>query len=141
MKKIALGIFALICFIKPWAQNSSTTSFDVDGIKVIFKPTIKETVSVRVYFKGGVTNYPENQAGIETLALSALTECGTKKYTADAFKDTSDKYLIKIGGTSSYDYGFVSMLSISKFFDKGWDLLTEAIMNPSFNESELNQLK
>ncbi len=78
MKRIAVSIYFLFITLGAIAQ-SKATSFDVAGIKVILKPTQKEIVNISVYFRGGVTNYAAEQAGIEHLALAATTECGTKK--------------------------------------------------------------
>jgi zinc protease len=70
MKKIFVT-FLLICGSLSVTAQTETTSFDVDGIKVIFKPTLKDIVNVRMYYRGGVTNYPASQAGIESFALEA----------------------------------------------------------------------
>lgn len=128
---ISIGAFA----------QSATTSFDVDGIKVIFKPTVKEIVNVSMFYRGGVSNYAADKAGIEDLALEATTECGTKKYNKNAFKDMQDKYGIEIGGSSGYDYGHIRFQAITKYFNEGWDLFSEAVMNPTFDGREVDLIK
>ncbi|EHQ28526.1 M16 family metallopeptidase [Mucilaginibacter paludis] len=137
-------LFTLIlitaCFTSSFAQYE-TSAFNVNGIKVIFKPTVKNMVSVRVYFRGGVSNYNAQQAGIEKLTLEAVTKCGTTKHTADQFKDIADYYDIDLSSTAEYDYGAIGMSCISKYFDKGWDLLADAVNNPVFNERELKLVK
>ena len=63
MKKL-LAILLLItgcCITTAQAQIQGATSFDVDGIKVIFKPTVKDVINVRIYFRGGVSNYSLKQ--------------------------------------------------------------------------------
>lgn len=141
MKRIFLTIiFSVICIAGLFAQ-APTTSFDVDGIKVIFKPTVKNMVSVRVYFRGGVSNYPAQQAGIERMTLGALVQCGTTKHSANDFKDIADYYNIDFGAAAEYDFSDVEMSCISKYFDKGWELLAEAINNPVFDANELGLLR
>ncbi|WP_207427181.1 pitrilysin family protein [Pedobacter sp. SYSU D00535] len=140
MKRITLNIFFLFISIGVFAQ-APATSFDVAGIKVILKPTVKEVIDVNMYYRGGVANYPATQAGIENLALAATAEAGTKKYPASAFKDRADAYGIDIGGSSGYDFGTVSMTCISRFFNEGWDLFAEAVANPVFDEREVGMLK
>lgn len=141
MKRIFLTfIIALSCVNVLWAQNE-TTSFDVDGLKVIYKPTVKNMVSVRVYFRGGVTNYTAQQSGIENITLGAVIKCGTTKHSANDFKDIADYYDIGLSNTAELDYSGIEMSCISKYFDKGWDLLTEAINNPIFDNNELQLLK
>jgi zinc protease len=138
MKRLIFFILFLSVTASIFAQ---TTSFNVAGIKVIFRPTVKEVINVRMFYRGGVSNYTAAQAGIEDLALSATTECGTKKYNKNAYKDFQDQYGIEIGGSSGYDFGTISMNCISKYFDQGWDLLSEAIVNPVFDPRELEFLK
>jgi zinc protease len=141
MKKSIVTLLILgISFFSVKAQ-SETQSFDADGIKVIFKPTLKNVVNVRIYFRGGVTNYPARQAGIENITLNAATKCGTGKYSPAAFRDTSDNYGVFTYGTSTFDYGYIQINCISKYFDKGWDLFSSVVMNPVFETNEVKLLK
>jgi len=140
MKKIFITAILCLAVSAVFAQVG-TSSFYVDGIKVIFKPTVKEMVNARVYFKGGVSNYPASKAGIENFALSATTECGTKKYSGDAFRDTADAYSINIGSESTYDYGDIQMQCISKYLNQGWDLFAQAVVNPVFDAGQLELLR
>jgi zinc protease len=141
MKRIFLTlILTTVCFTAIFAQ-AETTAFDVDGIKVIFKPTVKNTVSVRVYFRGGVSNYTAQQAGIERLALGAVVGCGTTKHTANEFKDAADYYSIDFGNSAEYDFSDVELSCVAKYFDKGWALLSEAINHPVFDANEVQMLK
>jgi zinc protease len=121
--------------------TAQTTEFTVKGLKVIFKPSTKQTVSAVMFFKGGTGNYGQEQEGIESLTLSATTECGTSKYNKDDFKDMADKYGVNLGGSSSYDYGNISMSCVKPYFDKGWDLFAQAVTNPIFDEKELGMLQ
>ncbi len=140
MKKYLLTLIILVTGYAATAQ-SETTSFDVDGIKVIFKPTQKNIINLRIYYRAGVSDYPASKAGIESFAIEATTQCGTKKYSANEFKDIADKYSILVGGSSVEDYGYIQLNCLDKFFNNGWDLFTEAVMNPVFNESEVQILK
>jgi zinc protease len=141
MRKLFTTII-LFCLLAPeiFAQ-SQTTEYNVDGIKVIFKPTVKEIVNVRFFYRGGVTNYPVTQAGIERFALSAATECGTQKYSGDSYRDLADKYSIAIRVAATYDYGDIEMECVSKYFNEGWDLLTEAVAKPVFDKDQVQLLK
>jgi zinc protease len=140
MKTLFTIILSVCCFLTASAQYE-TTSFDVDGIKVIFKPTPKKVINIRMFYRGGVTNYPANMAGIESFTLAANTQCGTKKYTANEFKDKTDKYDIRLTFDNDYDYGNIEMECVSKYFNEGWDLFTEAVVAPSYNAEEVALLK
>ncbi|WP_423147254.1 M16 family metallopeptidase [Rubrolithibacter danxiaensis] len=140
MKRIVLYTLLSFLYITSFAQTA-TTSFEVDGIKVIWKPTTKDIIHVSMYYRGGVANYPAGKAGIENAALAAATECGTQKFNKDAFKDKADAFGILIGGSSSYDFGNISMNCISKYFNEGWSLFSDAITHPTFDEKEYGLLK
>jgi len=141
MKKYILTIIVLIAALAGAQAQSETTSFDVDGIKVIFKPTKKNIVNVRMYFRAGVFNYPPEKAGIENFAIEAATQCGTKKYPGNEFKDAAEKYSILVSGSSTLDYGFTQINCMKKYFASAWDLFSEAIMNPTFNDAEVQLLR
>ena len=95
MKKYITSLLFLLAGLTAGAQTPATT-FDVNGLKVIFRPTQKETVSIAMYYRGGVMNYAPEQAGIEHLALAAATTSGTKKYSVHDYKELSDEYGIDI---------------------------------------------
>ncbi len=142
MKRLIFSFFMLFLFIchdSAFAQQAER--FLVDGITVIMKPTVKDIINVSIYYRGGVTNYSADKAGIENLALSGATECGTKMYSRDAFKNKADKFGIDVSGTSTYDYGTISLNCISKYFDEGWDLFSSAVKNPAYNEKDYDHLK
>lgn len=140
MKKILTAILFICGSLSVMAQ-SETTSFDVDGIKVIFKPTLKDIINVRMFYRGGVTNYPASQAGIEKFALEATTECGTKKYSGNVYRDRADVYGIDVASEGEYDYGNIQMQCITKYFNEGWDLFTESVVNPVFDAGEVELLR
>ncbi len=75
---------------------------------MIVQPSGNEIVEVLTVFKGGVQNYPADKAGIESLAITALTECGTKKDSKNSFKDKLDKVSAEISGTAGMDFSIVT---------------------------------
>jgi len=141
MKRQLFFIVILVATAYCAAAQTATTSFNVNGIKVIFKPTTKKVIDIRIYFRGGVTNYKPEQAGIERFTLSGAAQCGTKKYAASALRDTAQKYGVQLSGSADYDYGYMEMNCISMYFDIGWDLFAEAVTNPVFDDDEVTLLK
>ena len=141
MKYILCFILISSATINAGIAQSKTEKFTVDGITVIMRPTVKDIVNVSVYYRGGVSDYSADKAGLGNLALAATTECGTKNYTKNEFKDKADKYGIELYGSSTYDYGTVNLNCISKYFNEGWSLLTEAVNNPVYNEKEFDLMK
>lgn len=135
--------FVIIFFLtgSAMAQPAATSSFDVDGILVIYKPTLKNIANVSVYFRGGVNNYPAEKAGIEKLAVEGATECGTAKYTRDNFEDKSDNFGIQIRSVASLDDAKISLNCLAKYFNEGWDLLAEAVTKPVFDANAFENMK
>lgn len=140
MKRYILVLIFLCLFVSVQAQIKAI-SFDVNGLKVILKPTQKETVSMAMFFRGGVMNYKAQQAGIENLALASAAVCGTKNYTVTDYQELADEYGIRIDGASSTDFGILSMNCISKYLDQGWKLFSDAIVNPVFDKAEFSTTK
>jgi len=98
-------------------------------------------VHFRVLIKGGVESDPPNMAGVANLTASLLRR-GTAKRSAEQFAEELD-YL---GGTfqAAFDgqLGSATAISsefLSKDFDKGLDLLSDAVLNPAFTESEVHK--
>ncbi|HEY5371264.1 MAG TPA: pitrilysin family protein [Hanamia sp.] len=135
--------FILVCFIIVNTSNAQSKSekFSVDGITVLMRPTVKDIINVRVYYRDGVADYGADKAGLANLAVAATTQCGTKNYSKDAFKDRADKYGISISGFSTYDYSAINLNCISKYFEEGWSLLAAAVKNPIYDENEFALLK
>jgi predicted Zn-dependent peptidase len=123
------------------AHAQDVTEMNINGLKVIFKPSSKQTVSAAMFFKGGTANYTQQQQGIESVAFGATSECGTGKYNKDAFKDMADKYGIGMGGNSGYDYGYITMGCVKPYFNQGWELFVQAVTNPTFENKDVELLK
>jgi zinc protease len=142
LTKIFSGVAVLaILFTPSFAQNKPAYEMKVNGIKVIVQPSGNEIVEVLTVFKGGVQNYPVDKAGIENLAINALTECGTKKDSKNSFKDKLDKVSAEIGGTAGMDYSSLRLNCIKSDLDQVWPLYIDAINIPLFDSSEFERMR
>src|SRR3984893_17413376 len=118
MKKL-LGVMFLAAFsLQAGAQNKSPYEMTINGVKVIVQPSGNEIVELLAVFNGGVQNYPADKAGIENLAIRALTECGTKKDSKNSFKDKLDKVSAEIEGTAGMDYSYLTLNCINSDLDQ-----------------------
>src|SRR3984957_6153524 len=91
IKKLAGSLMLSAMFLAVKSQNKPAYDMTVNGVKVIVQPSGNEIVEIITVFKGGVQNYPAEKAGIESLAITSLTECGTKNDSKNSFKDKLDK--------------------------------------------------
>ncbi|HEY4197686.1 MAG TPA: pitrilysin family protein [Mucilaginibacter sp.] len=134
---IAAGLFS-VQLAKAQKQPYETM---VDGVKVIVQPSGNDIVEIQTVIKGGVANYPANKSGIESLAMSALSECGTLKHDKNSFKNQLDKVSALVYGISGKDYSIIKMNCIKSDFETVWPLYAEAITVPSFDPKEFARVK
>ena len=141
IKNLTGIIFLTACFISACAQNKPAYEMTVNGVKVIVQPSGNEIVQILTLFKGGVQNYSADKAGIEDLAITALTECGTKKDSKNAFKDKLDKVSAEIEGTAGMDYSYLTLNCIKSDLDQVWPLYSDALTVPLFDSAEFDRVK
>jgi predicted Zn-dependent peptidase len=123
------------------ASGSEVKVFDVNGLKVIFKPTAKEVISVRIFFRGGTVNYAKSHEGIEALTLALLTEGGTQSKNKFQFHAEAERMGTEFGSSSSYDYSELNMTCVRMHWNESWNLFTDALLNPRFEEEAFQLLK
>lgn len=136
----------IVLFLTGWLFTSAQAQkpayeMMVDGVKVIVQPSGNEIVEVQTIIKGGVQNYPADKVGIESLALSALTECGTKNDDKNSFKNKLDKVSAQVYGYTTKDYAVYRMNCIKGDFNTVWPLYTDALIQPRFDEKEFARIK
>lgn len=143
MKKIfqyIIGAFAIMPMALS-AQMNGPYDMSINGVKVIVQPSGNDIVVIQTIIKGGVENYPADKAGIENLAIRALTECGTEKDDKNIFKDKLDKVSARVYGYSQMDYASFSLNCIKPDLEKVWPLYTDALLTPRFDAKEFNRIK
>jgi predicted Zn-dependent peptidase len=139
--KLMLLFIAATFIIKPaFAQNKAYET-TVDGVKVIVQPSGNDIVEIQTVIKGGLQNYPADKMGIESLAMTALTECGTVNHDKNSFKNALDKVSAELSGSTNKDYAVIRMNCIKTDFDSVWKLYTEAITQPRFDTLEFKRIK
>jgi predicted Zn-dependent peptidase len=123
------------------AQLGKAYELTINGVKVIVQPSGNEILEIQTIIKGGVQNYPANKAGIESLALTALTECGTLKDDKNSFKDKLDKVSAEMGGFTNMDYASFRMNCIKSDFEVVWPLYIDAMTIPKFDTKEFERIR
>ena len=143
MKKVLQYIFLAVIAAPPGvsAQQNKPYDMTINGVKVIVQPSGNEIAVIRTVIKGGVQNYPAAKAGIENLAVQALTECGTAKDDKNSFKDKLDRVSAQVNGYSDMDYASFSLNCIKSDFETAWPLYTDALLTPRFDAKEFNRIK
>lgn len=122
----------------PAVAADTTTDFTTaNGLKTIHRRVQgNEVVAVQIYFRGGTRNITEKNAGIESLMFEVAQQ-GTKSFP----KSVINRELARLGTVldsgGGYDYSVVAMRCVRSNFDRSWQLLTEIVLNPVFDEKEV----
>lgn len=121
--------------------NAETKEYDINGLKVLVKPSPKQVISARLFLKGGTANYSEEKQGIERLTLTLMMTGGTKSLDKVAFNSKAESIGASFSADANHDFGNVSMTCIKSYWDESWALFTDAIMNPAFDPKEFKLLQ
>src|SRR5215203_7356742 len=141
MKKISFYILSLLIPTIVLAQMGKPYEMNINGVKVVVQPSGNEIVEILTVIKGGVQNYPAAKAGIEALAINALTECGTLKDDKNTFKNKLDKVSAQVGGYTGMDYASFRMNCIRGDFPTVWPLYVDAMTIPKFDAKEFARIR
>ncbi len=140
------GILVLVLFIMviqpviPVESQQETRMFEVDGLRVIFKPVAGETVGVQLFFDGGVTKQTEENQGIDAFLLSASMR-GSEKYPKEKLISEVTKMGTAMGADAYYDYTTAYMRSVKKNFESSWNMFVDILLNPLLEEDEVELVR
>ncbi|HVP35757.1 MAG TPA: pitrilysin family protein [Terriglobales bacterium] len=117
------------------------TSFEINGLKVIFKkvPT-NQVVSADLYLKGGAQLLADSTQGIELFLLNS-SKRETKNFPKDILSAELDRMGSQIGAEAYSDYSVLSLRCITDYFDRSWELFSDVILNPALSEKEVNLVR
>ncbi len=144
MKKVfqyTILLFSLMVSTGASAQLGEAYDMTINGVKVIVQPSGNGIVVIQTIIKGGVENYPAAKAGIESMAITALTECGTSKDDKNSFKNKLDRVSAQMYGNSGMDYATFTMNCIKGDFGIVWPLYADAMKSPRFDAKEFDRIK
>lgn len=122
-------------------EESSTKEFTVNGLKVILKPSVKDVVSAKMFYRGGTSNYSKEFQGIELLTLRMMAEAGTTNMSKNDFNAAAEGTGTVVGNSAGYDYGTFSLRCVTQYWDDAWGLFSDAMCNPNWDEAELENIK
>ncbi|MGC4037108.1 MAG: pitrilysin family protein [Chitinophagaceae bacterium] len=140
-RQLTLPILLYILPVFAFSQDNKPYELNIQGVKVIVQPSGNQIVVVKTIIKGGVQNYPEAKAGIEDMAVKALTECGTIKDDKNTFKNKLDKISAQVYGYTDMDYATFSINCIKGDFETAWPLYSDALLTPRFDNKEFERIK
>ena len=119
-------------------QAALVSEFDVNGLKVLLKRREGSlTVAVGLFIRGGASNINAQNAGIETLMLSAATEA-TTNFPREKMRSELSRMGTVIGSSSNNDYSVLSLATTRMHFDRSWEIFTDVALRPSFTKEDVS---
>lgn len=97
-------------------------------------------LTAAIGIKSGTTIEPDDKHGLAAMTADMLTE-GTKNLTSKQFAEEVEFLGGKVGVNASHDFTIASTSGLSQYKDKLFSLFAEAVLNPAFNEKELDLAK
>jgi zinc protease len=118
-------------------QAALVSEFEVNGLKVLMKRREGSlTVAAGLFIRGGSANINAQNAGIETLMLSAATEASAG-FPRTRMRNELSRMGTVIGSSSNNDYSVLSLASTRMQFDRSWEIFTDVILRPSFTKEDV----
>lgn len=118
-------------------QAALVSEFDVNGLKVLLKRREGSlTVAAGLFIRGGAANINAQNAGIETLMLSAATEASAN-FPRERMRSELSRMGTVIGSSSNSDYSVLSLATTRMHFDRSWQIFTDVALRPSFTKEDV----
>jgi len=119
-------------------QATLVSEFDVNGLKVLLKKREGSlTVAAGLFIRGGAANINAQNAGIETLMLSAATEASAN-FPRERMRTELSRMGTVIGSSSNNDYSVLSLATTRMHFDRSWQIFTDVALRPSFTKEDVS---
>jgi zinc protease len=97
-------------------------------------------VTIQMLIKAGAASEPDNKAGLADITASMLTK-GTTTRTATEIAEAIEFLGGSIETAAGWDSSSVSVTVTSDKADKALEILADVLLNPKFEDSELQLLK
>jgi len=121
--------------------DTSTSTFDVNGLKVILRRnTSNDVVSANVYLLGGTQQLSPATQGIELMLLAA-SERGTNRFPRALVRQVPARLGSDFVIQPSEDWTVFGFKSIKTTFDSTWGVFADRLMAPTLDSSEVELVR
>jgi len=97
-------------------------------------------VEIKLLIRASKMDEPPEKAGLADLTASMLTE-GTKHRTSKEISEEIEWMGAHLGASSGNDYTALFLSILKKDMEKGFEILSDVLLNPLFPEAEMKQKK
>jgi zinc protease len=121
--------------------DTTTTSFDVSGVKVILRRnTSNDVVAANVYLLGGAQQLTPATQGIELMLLRAA-EYGTKRFPGDVGRQVIARLGSVVNITPAEDWTVFGFTGIRSTFDSTWAVFADRLVAPTLDSVQVEQVR
>ncbi len=140
MKRILFAILMCAATVISAQEVPTLETYTLkNGLKIYLMQYGKiPAVSVRFIVNSGRKNEIPGQQGYCALTGTMLLR-GNKKYTQEEQSDKAFRLGAELSDASNSDYTSITANMLFKDFDAGMDLISAAILSPTFDKEELDQ--
>lgn len=122
-------------------SDTGTTSFDVNGLKVIVRRnTANDVVAANLYLLGGVQQLTPATQGIETFLLRA-SERGTKRFPGAAAREIPARLGSEFELGPAEDWTLFGFKSVGSTFDSTFAVFADRIIAPTLDSAEVELVR
>ncbi|MEW6041139.1 MAG: pitrilysin family protein [Elusimicrobiota bacterium] len=112
-----------------------------NGLTIITKKTTTlPIITLKIFLKSGSVYDPPGQKGLANLTLSVLSK-GTKKRTNEQIAEEIESLGSSIGIGCGEDFCDIGMGITRKNLKKGFEILADVLLNPTFPQEEIEKEK
>lgn len=123
------------------ALSTATSSFDVDGVKVILRQSnANNVVAANLYLLGGARQLTAANAGIESFLLE-VSDRGTKKYPRAVLRKKMSRLGSEINSEPSDDWTMFGLHATTEVLDSTWAIFADRIMAPTLAPEDVALIK
>lgn len=123
------------------ALTTMTSSFDVDGIRVILRHSdANNVVAANLYLLGGARQVTAANAGIEPLLLE-VSDRGTRKYPRATLRRKMSLLGSVITTAPSDDWTMFGIRTSREVFDSTWAIFADRVMQPTLDPADVALIK
>ena len=138
---LAIALLSSLPLLAGAQTDTSTTSFDVNGLRVILRRNpSNDVVAANVYLLGGTQQVTPATQGIEPFLLNA-SELGTARFPGDAARETVSRLGSTIVIEPDEDWTLFGFTSIRETFDSTWAVFTDRLMAPTLDSAQVELVR
>ncbi len=117
------------------------TKYEFNGMTILHAERHNlPIVAISLLIKASPINEPDNLAGLAYLTSQMLTE-GTANRTASEISEEIEFIGASLNASTNSDYTAISLSILKRDIEKGMEILSDLLLNPTFPEDELKKKK